>query len=89
MVHPAWGALAVPVLVAGGMIRGRGRKGVEEASVSEGGDWDEPRFVCERVCTTDKLLKKVGSFAKDPTPNTCVTVCGTSGAWCRCCVRKK
>lgn len=27
-------------------------------------DWNEPRFVCERVCTSDKLVKKMGSLAK-------------------------
>eukprot|EP00955_Chlamydomonas_euryale_P113627 366228-Chlamydomonas_euryale.AAC.19 len=31
MVNPAWGALAVPMLVAGGMVRGR-RKGGEDVS---------------------------------------------------------
>ncbi|KAK3033769.1 hypothetical protein RJ639_034211 [Escallonia herrerae] len=35
-------------------------------------------FVCERVCTSKRMLKKVGVFSKDPTPDTCVTVCGVS-----------
>uniref|UniRef100_A0A0V0GLQ0 Putative ovule protein n=1 Tax=Solanum chacoense TaxID=4108 RepID=A0A0V0GLQ0_SOLCH len=35
-------------------------------------------FVCERVCTSNRMLKKVGAFSKDPTPYTCVTVCGVS-----------
>ncbi|KAI9082793.1 hypothetical protein K1719_035250 [Acacia pycnantha] len=35
-------------------------------------------FVCERVYTSKRMLKKVGSFSKDPIPNTCVTVCGVS-----------
>lgn len=42
------------------------------------GDEDSP-FVCERVCTSDRLLKKLGSLAKEPTRDTCVTVCGVSG----------
>lgn len=44
-----------------------------------GNDEDSP-FVCERVCTSDRLLKKLGSLAKEPTRDTCVTVCGVSGA---------
>ncbi|KAF5960585.1 hypothetical protein HYC85_001794 [Camellia sinensis] len=32
----------------------------------------------ERVCTSKRMLKKVGSFSKDPIPDTCVTVCGVS-----------
>lgn len=100
------------------------------------GDGDETAFACERVCTSDRLIKRLGYLAKvrpgvpsslahgeiiffffrvevsprntrasqppnatpeadprthptpscllvssqDPTPNTCVTVCGTSGA---------
>ncbi|KAK9713976.1 hypothetical protein RND81_06G062700 [Saponaria officinalis] len=36
-------------------------------------------FVCERVCTSKRMLKKAGSFSKDPTSETCVTVCGVSG----------
>ncbi|PPS20160.1 hypothetical protein GOBAR_AA00407 [Gossypium barbadense] len=35
-------------------------------------------FVCERVCTSKRMLKKVGAFSKDPIPDTCVTVCGVS-----------
>jgi hypothetical protein len=40
----------------------------------------EPTFVCERVCTSDRLLRRMGGLSKDPTPNTCVTVCGVGGA---------
>eukprot|EP00270_Netrium_digitus_P011464 TRINITY_DN3654_c0_g1_i3.p1 TRINITY_DN3654_c0_g1~~TRINITY_DN3654_c0_g1_i3.p1 ORF type:complete len:126 (-),score=2.13 TRINITY_DN3654_c0_g1_i3:338-715(-) len=39
---------------------------------------DVDPFVCERVCTSSRMLNKVGAFSKDPTPNTCVTVCGVS-----------
>uniref|UniRef100_A0A7N0UX51 Uncharacterized protein n=1 Tax=Kalanchoe fedtschenkoi TaxID=63787 RepID=A0A7N0UX51_KALFE len=36
-------------------------------------------FVCERVCTSKRImLKKVGAFSKDPTPDSCVTVYGVS-----------
>lgn len=27
-------------------------------------EWNEPRFVCERVCTSDKLLNKMGGLSK-------------------------
>ena len=63
----------------------------------------DPSFVCERVCTSDRLSRRMGGLVKvcasqrmqchakgfatrsafanlqDPVPNTCVTVCGTSG----------
>ncbi|KAJ0046772.1 hypothetical protein Pint_05663 [Pistacia integerrima] len=35
-------------------------------------------FVCERVCTSKRMLKKVDALAKDPAIDTCVTVCGVS-----------
>ncbi|KAI8462897.1 MAG: hypothetical protein J3K34DRAFT_527425 [Monoraphidium minutum] len=52
----------------------------------------ESSFVCERVCTSDRLLRRLGKLAKarawggaratalsrDPTPNSCITVCGVS-----------
>lgn len=87
--------------------------------LEEGSD---PSFLCERVCTSNRLLRRMGGLSKvwiwglflhlcrqqcllqvrlglpeqtsslvsalvlisapvlqDPTPNTCVTVCGTSG----------
>lgn len=41
-------------------------------------DWTIGRFVCERVCVTEKLVKKLGGAAQDATPGNCVTVCGTT-----------
>lgn len=38
----------------------------------------DPDFICERVCTTNRLMRRMGGLAKDITPNTCVTVCGVS-----------
>lgn len=35
-------------------------------------------FVCEQVCTSDRLLRRMGSLARDPAPGSCVTVCGDS-----------
>lgn len=35
-------------------------------------------FVCQRVCTSKRMLAKVGAFSKDPTPDTCVVACGVS-----------
>ncbi|KAK4409328.1 hypothetical protein Sango_0005800 [Sesamum angolense] len=35
-------------------------------------------FACERVCTSKRMVKKVGAFSKEPIPDTCVTVCGVS-----------
>ncbi|KAK3270046.1 hypothetical protein CYMTET_21530 [Cymbomonas tetramitiformis] len=44
-----------------------------------GEEEDVTSFTCERVCTSNRLLKRLGSLAKEPVSNTCVTVCGTSG----------
>lgn len=54
--------------------RGEKRRGRE----AKGGPKDPNDFVCERVCTSKRMLSRVGTFSKDPTPNTCVTVCGVS-----------
>lgn len=58
-------------------MAGRSRKPEAEANLSED-DWSTPPFVCERVCVSDKLVRKVGSGAKEATPGNCVTVCGVS-----------
>lgn len=69
-------AVAVPVAVTKGILTVRSRN-KKDSSETEKGDEDSP-FVCERVCTSDRLLKKLGSLAKEPTRDTCVTVCGVS-----------
>lgn len=116
----AWLAAPASVvsLVLLGSLRGRkgSKKGKDDAArVSE----DEGvSFTCERVCTSDALLTRLGGLTKarltdpgrpcsllrrvwrvkgksllallttapglaqEPTPGTCVTVCGTSGARC-------
>ncbi|XP_050916628.1 uncharacterized protein At5g64816-like [Lathyrus oleraceus] len=35
-------------------------------------------FVCEKVCTSNRMLKKVAYFSKDPIPDNCVTIYGVS-----------
>ncbi|KAD2393736.1 hypothetical protein E3N88_40713 [Mikania micrantha] len=71
---------AVPALVAGQAIRMKNRRAEEDRLKSARGreKSSDDIFVCERVCTSKRMLKKVGSFSKDPEPNTCVTVCGVS-----------
>ncbi|WIA12841.1 hypothetical protein OEZ85_006468 [Tetradesmus obliquus] len=74
MVQPWWAAaVAVPVVVTKSILGARSRKDGSDSEREE----DSP-FVCERVCTSDRLLKKLGSLAKEPTRDTCVTVCGVS-----------
>lgn len=65
--------MAVPVVVTKSILSARSRKDGSDSEREE----DSP-FVCERVCTSDRLLKKLGSLAKEPTRDTCVTVCGVS-----------
>ncbi|KAK9817079.1 hypothetical protein WJX72_009216 [[Myrmecia] bisecta] len=83
MVAAWWAAgLAVPAVVIKGVLSGRGNSTptTEEAVVTSSRveDGTDPQFVCERVCTSDRLLRRMGGLSKDPTPNTCVTVCGAS-----------
>ncbi|KAK9866692.1 hypothetical protein WJX84_004268 [Apatococcus fuscideae] len=77
-----WAAgLAVPAVVASGLLgRNKGDKQTQQPQqqLAERQETSDPNFVCERVCTSDSLLRRMGGLSKDPTPNTCVTVCGTS-----------
>jgi hypothetical protein len=76
---PVVGA-AVPAILAGQAILGKIRGDEENRLKAARGrekNSDEV-FVCERVCTSKRMLKKVGAFSKDPIPDTCVTVCGVS-----------
>eukprot|EP00878_Enallax_costatus_P004692 GHUV01004940.1.p2 GENE.GHUV01004940.1~~GHUV01004940.1.p2 ORF type:complete len:121 (+),score=18.21 GHUV01004940.1:104-466(+) len=76
MVQP-WlaAAVAVPVVVTKGILSVRSKHKKDYSDTER--DEDSP-FVCERVCTSPRLLKKLGSLAKEPTRDTCVTVCGIS-----------
>jgi hypothetical protein len=104
MVQPWWVAppLGLSALLLGVFRRkgNRRSKKDEEAARDDSG----LSFSCERVCTSDMLLKRLGTLAKarqgpaargapaltvqprhawlaqEPTPNTCVTVCGVSSA---------
>jgi hypothetical protein len=72
---PLWAAagLVVPAL---GVIRavGRGsRKGQKEDADKHLEDADVTSFKCERVCTSNRLLKRLGGLAK--VPNTLSPVC--------------
>ncbi|XP_061356805.1 uncharacterized protein At5g64816 [Gastrolobium bilobum] len=71
---------AIPVVVAGQAFRVKKRRAEEQRLKSARGRErsSDEIFVCERVCTSKRMLKKVGSFSKDPIPDTCVTVCGVS-----------
>lgn len=83
MVEAWWtllGAAAFPVIIAGKALRTRARHAEEQRLRSA---WSREKsgddiFVCERVCTSKRMLKKVGNFSKDPIPDTCITVCGVS-----------
>lgn len=79
-MQPWWAAgLAVPALVVRGVLSSRGKgKNAEQGGREEDGAGPATGFVCERVCTSEKLLSRMGGLAKDPTPNNCVTVCGVS-----------
>ncbi|WCJ23247.1 hypothetical protein M5689_005284 [Euphorbia peplus] len=86
MVEVWWSVLgaAIPALIAGQALRmnkKRGKRGEEERQMSARGGREKSSdeiFVCERVCTSKRMLNKVGALSKDPTVDTCVTVCGVS-----------
>eukprot|EP00204_Picochlorum_oklahomense_P003628 CAMPEP_0118804502 /NCGR_PEP_ID=MMETSP1161-20130426/23057_1 /TAXON_ID=249345 /ORGANISM="Picochlorum oklahomensis, Strain CCMP2329" /LENGTH=114 /DNA_ID=CAMNT_0006733259 /DNA_START=128 /DNA_END=469 /DNA_ORIENTATION=+ len=46
--------------------------------IMDGEGGTDPNFICERVCTSNRLMRRMGGLAKDITPHTCVTVCGVS-----------
>ncbi|XP_010547633.1 PREDICTED: uncharacterized protein At5g64816-like [Tarenaya hassleriana] len=82
MVEVWWSLLgaAVPAIIAGQAIRTKRRRAAEQRINSVRGreKSSDEIFVCERVCISKRMLKKVGAFSKDPIPDTCVTVCGVS-----------
>ncbi|KAG8097128.1 hypothetical protein GUJ93_ZPchr0013g37236 [Zizania palustris] len=71
---------AIPAVVAGQAFRVKRRRDEEQRLKAARGreKSSDEVFVCERVCTSKRMLKKVGAFSKDPIPETCVTVCGVS-----------
>jgi hypothetical protein len=76
----ATAGMAIPALVAGQFVRIKRRRDEEQRFKVERGREKSSHevFVCERVCTSKRMLKKVRAFSKDPIPETCVTVCGVS-----------
>ncbi|KAJ6939568.1 hypothetical protein NC651_005886 [Populus alba x Populus x berolinensis] len=82
MVDPWWSLLgaAIPAIIAGQALRMKKRRADEQRLKSARGreKSSDEIFVCERVCTSKRMLKKVGALSKDPTIDTCVTVCGVS-----------
>ncbi|KAF9594413.1 hypothetical protein IFM89_031015 [Coptis chinensis] len=82
MVDVWWSLLGatVPALVTAQALRMKRRRAEEQRIKSARGreKSSDDVFVCERVCTSKRMLKRVGAFSKDPTPDTCVTVCGVS-----------
>ncbi|XP_043697744.1 uncharacterized protein At5g64816-like [Telopea speciosissima] len=91
MVDIWWSLLAaaIPAVVAGQAIRMKRRRAEEQRLRSARENSSGDIFVCERVCTSKRMLKKVGAVTKDPTPDTCITVCGVSqiGACIDACAR--
>ncbi|XP_064970476.1 uncharacterized protein At5g64816-like isoform X1 [Musa acuminata AAA Group] len=71
---------AVPAIIAAHTIRVKRRRAEEQRLKSARGreKHSDEIFVCMRVCTSKRMLKKVGAFSKDPILDTCVTVCGVS-----------
>lgn len=71
---------AIPALGVTQVVKAGRRRAEEERMRAVGRDkGGDDIFVCHRVCTSKRMLNKVGAFSKDPiTPPTCATVCGVS-----------
>lgn len=69
---------AIPAVAVQQVVKATRRKSEEQQLKAGSEKSPNDVFVCERVCTSKRMLNKVGDFSKDPTPNTCVTVCGVS-----------
>ncbi|CAM6100315.1 unnamed protein product [Calypogeia fissa] len=80
MVEWWWGVVGavVPAIVVRQVVRSRGASEEEQFRGRDRKSGSTDSFVCERVCTSKRMLNRVGAFSKDPTPDTCVTVCGVS-----------
>jgi len=69
-----------PVVLLRGVTSKGKKRSAEGRMRNKDDDGADPSFVCERVCTSDRLLRRLGGLAKDVTPQSCVTVCGVSRA---------
>ena len=74
----------IPVVVAGQAMKVKGKRSDHERENAagrgeKGGLNDAGVFVCERVCTSKRMLNKLRASSKDPIMDACVTVCGASG----------
>ncbi|XP_018680307.2 uncharacterized protein At5g64816 [Musa acuminata AAA Group] len=82
MVDIWWSLLgaAVPALVVGQAIRAKRKNGEEQRFKSAQGHErnSDEIFVCDRVCTSKRMLKKVGALSENLPQDTCVSVCGVS-----------
>ena len=69
MMNPvlAVGAVAAPLVGGWALLRGvlrRGRRGAKEAGKEKAEAEGGVAFCCERVCTSEALLRRLGSLAK-------------------------
>jgi hypothetical protein len=82
MVDAWWSLLGavIPAFVAGQAIWIKWCRDEEQRlKVARGREMSSDKvFVCERICTSKWMLKKVDAFSKDPILETCVTICGVS-----------
>ncbi|WOL13895.1 hypothetical protein Cni_G22675 [Canna indica] len=70
--------VAIPTVVAG--IRAS-RKHNEEQRLNKAREQAKSSgklFGCESVCTSKRMLKKIGALSENPPLDTCITVCGVS-----------
>ncbi|XP_010107682.2 uncharacterized protein At5g64816 [Morus notabilis] len=70
----------IPVVVAGQALKVKEKRNDHERAKTVGrsgkGSFNGGVFVCERVCSSKRLLNKVAASSKDPIMDACVTVCG-------------
>lgn len=78
MVDPWWCLLgaAIPPIIIGQAIKMKKRR-VKKRRLAKGREKSSDNiFVCERVCTSKRMLNKLSALSKDTIVDMCVTVCG-------------
>ncbi|KAL5558500.1 hypothetical protein UlMin_034711 [Ulmus minor] len=74
----------IPVVVAGQSLRVKEKRADERLTRTRGRENKlldasiNGEFVCERVCTSKRMIKKIGSSSTKPMVDACATVCGVS-----------
>lgn len=69
MVQAWWAAgLAVPALAVKSIVSGKNRQKLDQQESPRVEEGSDPTFLCERVCTSNRLLRRMGGLSKPLMP---------------------